>query len=65
VTGSGFDSNPVYNFITFGAKRGTIVSASETQLTVVLPNVSGGAVKVKTSKKGAVNWSDEIDFTFA
>ena len=64
VIGTGFNSVAEYNSIVFGNKIGKVVSATETELRVILPDVSGDTVKARVSVKGAVDWSNEIDFAF-
>jgi sugar lactone lactonase YvrE len=64
ITGSGFDRTPRFNFVAFGTHTGTVVEASETELKVRAPNLSGEAVKIRVAVKGSEFWSNEIDFAF-
>jgi len=64
IRGSGFNTTPEYNLVSFGKKVGNVVSATETELKVETPNVTGETVKVKVAIKGSEFWSNEVDFKF-
>ncbi len=64
IIGSGFNKLSEYNTIFFGNKSGEIISASDTELKVVLPDITGDTVEVRVSVKGAVEWSNKINFAF-
>jgi len=64
ITGNGFYTTPEYNFVAFGTKNGTIVSATETELKVITPNIAGETVNVKVAVKGSEFWSNAVEFTF-
>ncbi len=64
IIGTGFSVNPEDNFVAFGKQAAQVISASETEIRVILPKNAGGVVKLKASVKGAVDWSNKIDFTF-
>jgi hypothetical protein len=64
VDGNGFNSNPEHNYVKFGNKSGTIISATENELRVIVPEGSGDTVKVTAAVKGAVDWSNGVDFVF-
>ncbi len=64
ISGSGFNTNPLYTLVAFGNKTGQVVSATENELQVQTPNISGETVKVKVAVKGSDFWSNELDFTF-
>jgi hypothetical protein len=64
IQGSGFNPSPEFNFVAFGTKTGTVVTASATQLVVTTPAIAGQTVKVKVAIKGSEFWSNQVDFTF-
>jgi sugar lactone lactonase YvrE len=64
ITGSGFNQTPRFNFVAFGTQTGTVVEASETELKVRAPNISGESVKIRVAIKGSESWSNELDFAF-
>lgn len=64
IQGSGFNLLPDLNFVAFGTKTGTVVTASATQLVVTTPAIAGQTVKVKVAIKGSEFWSNQVDFTF-
>ncbi|MBN2008793.1 IPT/TIG domain-containing protein [candidate division KSB1 bacterium] len=64
INGSGFNSEPDFNLVAFGTKTGIIKSATETQLQVQAPNISGETVNIKVAVKGSEFWSNEQAFTF-
>ena len=64
IQGSGFNPLPDLNFVAFGTKTGTVVTASATQLVVTTPAIAGQTVKVKVAIKGSEFWSNQVDFTF-
>ena len=64
ISGSGFSGNVVHNFIKFGNKAATILSATASEIKAIVPEGSGDTVKVQVAVRGAVNWSEGIDFAF-
>jgi hypothetical protein len=64
ITGSGFNTNTDYNFVSFTNDVGTVVSASATELKVKLPGIVNTAVKAKVAVKGSLYWSNGVDFQF-
>jgi sugar lactone lactonase YvrE len=64
VYGSGFNTNPEYNFISFGKNIGNILDATPNELTVQTPNISNDTVNVRVSIKGSEYWSKELPFVF-
>jgi len=64
VSGSGFNTEPAFNFVHFGNKIGTILTASATELSVQTPNLSGETVMVRVAVKGSELWSNQLSFTF-
>jgi sugar lactone lactonase YvrE len=64
IYGSGFDPEPVYNFVAFGKKRAAVIEASETRLRVQAPNISGEKVQVKVAVRGSEFWSNTLEFEF-
>ena len=61
VMGSGFNTNPSANLVSFGPNAATVTSATTTQLDVTVP-LASGAVDVKVGVRGSVNWSNEVPF---
>jgi sugar lactone lactonase YvrE len=64
ISGNGFNTNPAYNFVSFGTECGTVISSTNNELKVVLPNIQNKTVQVKVSVKGSVYWSNAADFVF-
>ncbi len=64
IYGSGFNSTPEYNMVSFGKNAGKILSASTSELTVQTPNIAGQTVPVKVSVKGSEYWSQGMPFVF-
>jgi hypothetical protein len=64
ITGSGFNTDPAANIVQFGSATGIVLTATETVLTVELPNVTDATVKCRVAPRGAEVWSNELDFTF-
>lgn len=64
INGSGFSSTLPYNFVAFGNKPATILTASATTLTVEAPNLNDVTVGVKVGIKGSEQWSNVLNFTF-
>jgi hypothetical protein len=64
ITGSGFNTNPADNMVQFGTGVGVVLSATETELTVELPNLSGVTVECRVATRGAETWSNALDFEF-
>ncbi|MDZ7374658.1 MAG: IPT/TIG domain-containing protein [candidate division KSB1 bacterium] len=62
--GSGFDPDPVYNFVAFGKRRAEVLEASENMLKVRAPNISGETVEVKVAVRGSEFWSNSLPFEF-
>ena len=63
IAGSGFNTEPSANLVSFGSNAATVIAATATQLDVVVP-FAGGDVNVKVTPKGAEEWSNEIPFEF-
>jgi sugar lactone lactonase YvrE len=63
ITGTGFDTEPSANLVSFGRSAATVTSATATQLEVIAPPAAG-SVNVKVAVLGSVNWSNEVPFTF-
>jgi outer membrane protein assembly factor BamB len=64
IYGSGFNSTPEYNLVSFGKNVGTIMDATSNMLTVQTPNISNDTVDVRVSIKGSEYWSQEESFIF-
>jgi hypothetical protein len=64
IQGTGFNLFPEFNFVAFGNRTGTVVTASATELVVTTPAIAGETVNVKVAIKGSEFWSNEVDFTF-
>ena len=64
INGSGFNATTDFNFVAFGEKRATVLSATTSALTVEAPNLADVTVGVKVAIKGSEFWSDPVDFTF-
>jgi hypothetical protein len=64
ITGSGFRADPDENIVQFGTGVGKILNVTATQLTVELPALSGDTVKCRVAVRGAIDWSNELDFIF-
>ena len=64
IYGSGFNSTPKYNLVSFGKNVGTIMAATSNMLTVQTPNISNDTVDVRVSIKGSEYWSQETPFIF-
>ncbi|GAB4362887.1 MAG: hypothetical protein Kow0042_00280 [Calditrichia bacterium] len=64
IYGSGFNTEPVFNFVAFGKKTATVLSATGNMLQVQAPNISGETVEVKVAVKGSEFWSNTHEFEF-
>jgi hypothetical protein len=64
ISGSGFNTEPAFNFVQFGDKTGTVLAASGTELSVQTPNLSDETVMVRVAVKGSEFWSNQLSFTF-
>jgi sugar lactone lactonase YvrE len=64
ITGSGFNPDPEANVVRFGSGVGVVLTATETMLSVELPNLTGVSVKCSVAPRGAEEWSNELDFIF-
>ena len=64
ITGTGFNINPVYDFVSFQWGSGTVIAATDTTLQVIVPSSDSLTVKVKATVKGSVYWSNTLDFTY-
>jgi hypothetical protein len=65
ITGTGFSTNPVYNFVSFEADAGIVISSTATKIKVVLPDkIYNKSVKVKVAVRGVVPWSNSLSFAF-
>lgn len=64
ITGTGFNTVADNNFVSFTNDIGTVISASSTELKVVLPAIVNMSVKVKATVKGSLYWSPSVDFQF-
>lgn len=62
ITGTGFNTNPDNNFVSFESSSGTVVSSTSTELRVVLPDITNDTVNVKIGVKGCVYWSNSVKF---
>ena len=62
ITGTGFNTNPDNNFVSFESSSGTVVSSTGTELKVVLPDIPNDSVNVKIGVKGCVYWSNSVKF---
>lgn len=63
ITGTGFNTTAANNSVTLNNKTCEITSASETQLTIVIPPGAGSG-KVKVTTGGASTESQTFDFVF-
>jgi len=64
INGDGFDLEPSNNMVRFGQKIGTVISATETELTVLTPGVIGDTAAVAVAITGSEYWSNSMPFTF-
>ncbi|MGH7497185.1 MAG: IPT/TIG domain-containing protein [bacterium] len=64
ISGSGFNSEPAFNFVQFGDRTGTVLAASATELSVETPNLSDETVMVRVAVKGSELWSNQLSFSF-
>lgn len=64
IYGKGFNSDPLYNFVSFGTQVGKCLSASSTMLEVLTPSINDQTVDVKVAIKGSEFWSNGSEFTF-
>jgi RHS repeat-associated protein len=61
VSGTGFDTNPGGNIVSFGRTRARVSAATATSLTVTVPEAAGsGRVSVATAGGGATSASDFV-----
>lgn len=64
IQGSGFSSVLEENLVSFGKKIGKVLSATNTNLQVETPTITGQTVEVKVAIKGSEFWSNSGEFTF-
>jgi hypothetical protein len=64
ITGSGFNTELSENIVQFGTGVGVVLEATETQLTVELPNLSAITVDCRVAPRGAEEWSNALEFEF-
>lgn len=64
IYGSGFNTKPEYNLVSFGKNVGKVMAATSNMLTVQTPNISNDTVDVQVSIKGSEYWSQERSFIF-
>jgi len=64
ITGSGFNTDPAFNFVAFGTKTGKILSSTATQIEVQAPSYSDATVDVKIAVKGSEFWSNTAPLYF-
>ncbi|GAB4135987.1 MAG: hypothetical protein Fur0015_08610 [Ignavibacteriales bacterium] len=62
IKGSNFLSDPSKNYVYFGGKQASIISASPTELVVKAPDITGN-LKLKIGVFGAELFSNEISYT--
>lgn len=58
ITGTHFSENPEENLVFFDGERAAVLSATETVLEVIAPNIFGETIKVKIAVKGAQMFSN-------
>jgi hypothetical protein len=64
ISGSGFSTTPEQNLVQVGQGYATVLTASGTELTVELPVMGGVTVPCRVAPRGAIEWSNAVDFTF-
>ena len=64
ISGSGFNSIPENNLVTFGSRIGKVIEAQPNLLKVKAPVVSDETVDLKLAVKGSEFWSNDLPFTF-
>lgn len=62
LTGTGFDTTPANNTVTFGGTQAVVTAATATSLTVTVPSTGSGTVSVTVTVNGqttptGVNWT--------
>jgi sugar lactone lactonase YvrE len=64
INGSGFNTDPAYNFVAFGSKTAKILNVTSSQIEVQAPSYSDAIVDVKVAVKGSEFWSNAAPLYF-